>query len=123
MGRTEKLFAVGYYGDDFNRLTGQSLPEGTIYQSAGLFAHVRKRHPSELSNVLLVPQIIASPDYIGKNPKEGDSVELVKVLQDNVMVCVKLDRSEGHYYVASVYNISDSKLKNRVNSGRLMKFV
>ena len=119
--RTDKLFPVGQYSDDFNRATGQSLPVGTIYQSSGLAAHIQKRHPSEIGNLAYVPQIIACPDYIGKNPKEHNSIELVKLLQGNVMVCVKLDQTEGYYYVASVFEISDAKLKNRLSSGRLKK--
>lgn len=118
----DKLFPVGRYTNDFNRLTGQSLPLGTIYQSKGLATHVKKKHPAEIANLAYVPQIISCPDYIGRNPKEPDSIELVKILQGNVMVCVKLDKGEGHYYVASVYEIKTSKLNNRLNSGRLVQF-
>lgn len=113
------LSVVGYYRADFNVITGQKLPCGPIYQSAGLAVHIIKRHPNELGNLSSVSAIIAAPDYIGKNPKEPDSIELVKVLSANVMVCVKLDTKEGYLYVASVYEISQGKLQNRLNSGRL----
>ena len=115
------LFPVGTYTDKFNTATGQNLPCGTIYQSIGLEAHVRKRHPAEVGNLVHVSSIIASPDYIGKNPNEPDSIELVKVLSGNVMVCVKLDSANGYFFVASVFEISQSKLNNRLNSGRLKK--
>ena len=87
-------------------------------QSAGLAVHVQKHHPDETGNVALVPSIIAEPDYVGHNPKEPGSVELVKALDANVMVCVKRDA----HNVASVYEISSGKLTNRLNSGRLKKF-
>lgn len=117
--KPNKLFRVGEYIAEFNIATGQNIPCGPIYQSYGLKAHIQKRHPSEVSNLTYVPEIISSPDYIGKHPKESDSVELVKVLSSNIMVCIKLDKNENYLFVASVFEISEGKLKNRINSGRL----
>lgn len=114
-----KLIQVGTYRQEFNAVTGQALPYGPIYQSPGLLVHVQKRHPGEVGNLALIPQVIQNPDYIGKNPKEPDSVELVKVFQNNVMVCIKLDNSNGYFYVATVFEINNSKLQNRISSGRL----
>ena len=111
--------SVGRYTERFNQLTGQNLPVGDIYQSEGLAAHVQKRHPAEIGNLAHIPGIIADPDYVGHNPKEPESIELVKVIDNNVMVCIKLDKIENYLYVASVYNITDAKLHNRLHSGRL----
>ena len=77
----ENLFQVGEYIEMFNEVTGQDLPCGPIYQSHGLQAHVQKRHPSDISHLSCVPLIISAPDYIGKHPKEPNSIELVKVLE------------------------------------------
>lgn len=115
----DNLIQVGTYRQEFNSVTGQSLPCAPIYQSLGLQIHVQKRHPAEIGNLALIPQIIQSPDYIGKNPKEPDSIELVKVFQNNVMVCIKLDHDNGYFYVATVFEINSSKLQNRISSGRL----
>lgn len=119
---SEKLFRVGEYIEQFNVLTDQELPCGAILQSSGLETHVKKHHPTETGNLDLIPAILAAPDYVGHNPKEPNSIELVKSLDANVLVCVKLDASEGYHYVASVYEISGGKVSNRVNSGRLKKF-
>lgn len=35
------------------------------------------------------------------------------------MVCIKLDQKNDYLYVASVYEITESKLQNRLRSGRL----
>ncbi len=113
---------VGQYIERFNQLTNQTLPIGEIYQSAGLATHVQKRHPSEIGNLAHIPTVISSPDYIGQNPNEPDSIELVKTISDNVMVCVKLDKSDNHMYVASVFNITNGKLQNRLKSGRLKQY-
>lgn len=113
---------VGQYTERFNQLTGQNLPVGDIYQSVGLAAHVQKRHPGEIGNVSVIPIVISNPDYVGHNPKEPDSIELVKVLSNNVMVCVKLDKSQNYLYVASVYNITNAKLQKGIQSGRLKAY-
>lgn len=115
----DNLFIVGEYKESFNLATEQSLPCGPIYQSVGLITHIKKRHPNEVDNLKYISDIIAKPDYIGKHPNESDSIELVKVLENNVMACIKLDSNEGYLFVASIFEISDSKLKNRLNSGRL----
>ena len=120
--RCNDLFSVGSYIAEFNEATDQSIPCCTIYQSVGLEKHILKRHPFEVENLKHVPNIIKHPDYIGKNPKENNSIELVKRIGENIQVCIKLDSSENYVYVASVYTISDGKLKNRLNSGRLKIF-
>lgn len=118
----QKMNPVGQYTDRFNQLTGQNLPVGDIYQSVGLAAHVQKHHPAEIGNLALIPAVISSPDYVGHNPREPDSIELVKVLSGNVMVCVKLDKSKNYLYVASVYSITNAKLQNRLQTGRLKAY-
>ncbi|WP_341433815.1 hypothetical protein, partial [Mesomycoplasma ovipneumoniae] len=56
----------------------------------------------------------------GKNPREeGISLEYLKVLDDNVLVAVKLDNKNNYFYVASVYEVTDAKLKSMLNSGRI----
>lgn len=68
-----------------------------------------------------IPAVIEEPDFVGTNPKEPESVELVKRMDGNVMVCVKLDKKEDYLYVATVIEITDAKLSKRVASGRLKK--
>lgn len=118
----DKLFQAGEYTAKFNALTGQALPCGPIYQSSGLQKHVKK-HQSERPAILSdIPDVLRAPDYVGCHPKEPDSIELVKKMEENVMVCVKLDSKNGYLYVASVFTISESKLNNRLHSGRLKKY-
>ena len=117
------LFIVGNYINKFNADTGQHLPCGPIYQSVGLATHVKNHHPENGTSLLsYVPSIIQAPDYIGKHPTKPDSIELVKNVGNNVMVCIKLDSKNGYLYVASVFEISPNKLSNRLNSGRLKKY-
>lgn len=119
---SEERIPVGTYQERFNEQLGLSLPVGTIYRSDRLINHIQRRHPDCVDYMDKLPEMIAAPDYIGTNPKEPNSMELVKVFEDNILVAVKLDVKKGYLYVASFYDITDGKLHNRVNSGRLQKF-
>lgn len=119
---SETLFVVGAYLEKFNTATGQSLPCGDIYQSTGLLAHLQKRHPEEVGLIEHIPDVIHSPDYIGHNPNEPNSVELIKIMDKNVMVCVKLDTKKNYLYVASVFSVSDAKVTHRLRSGRIVRY-
>lgn len=115
----DKLFVAGQYIDKFNTLTSQQLPRGPIMQSTGLEVHIKNHHPGLVSEMKWIPQIIAQPDYIGVNPSEPNSVELVRVLNQNLKVCIKLDRKDGYLFVASFYEMTEGKLKKHIKSGRL----
>ena len=113
---------VGEYIEAFNHSTSQSIPCGPILQFPGLETHVKKHHPNIAASVGLISQIIAEPDFIGHNPKEPNSIELVKVFSKNLMVCIKLNQDRNYLYVASMYDITEGKLQNRIKSGRLKFF-
>lgn len=112
---------VGTYRAEFNTATGQTLPCGDIFQSDGLLKHIQKHHPNETWVINEIPNVIRDPDYIGRHPNEPDSIELVKTIGDNVMVCIKLDKKNGYLFVASAFTINNSKLNNRLKSGRVKK--
>lgn len=117
----EELIPVGEYRESFNKQLDISLPTGIIYRSSRLINHIQRRHPDFVGYIDKLPEILLNPDYIGKDPKEPDSMELVKVFSDNILVAIKLDVKNNYLYVASLYNISDGKLHNRIHSGRLKK--
>ena len=117
----EELIPVGEYRESFNKQLDISLPTGIIYRSSRLINHIQRRHPDFVGYIDKLPEILLNPDYIGKNPTEPDSMELVKVFSDNILVAIKLDVKNNYLYVASLYNISDGKLHNRIHSGRLKK--
>ena len=114
---------IGNYTQKFNDILNLNIPVGKVFLSDGLKIHIHKRHPGLEHYISDLPQIIKHPDYVGTNPKEPNSIELVKILSDNVLVAIKLDTQNDYLYVASVYDITDSKLNNRINSGRLKKVV
>jgi stage III sporulation protein SpoIIIAA len=99
---------------------------GTIYAAPGVIKHIIKRHNHELSqNVLTdmvgtIESIIKSPDYVGKHPDKGEeSMEYIKKIDDNLLVGLEIDLNEGYIYVATMHPISEGKISNRLNSGRI----
>ena len=110
-------FKIGVYKGQYDTLLGRVLPKLNIIQSEGLEKHVSKRHPSCLKYLSKVSEIISSPDYVGINPKESDSFELIKKYDDNILVGIKLDIKNDYYYIATLHDIKQSKIDNRVFSG------
>lgn len=114
-------FKVGIYSGQYDTLLGVNLPKLNIVQSEGLEKHISKRHPSCLKYLDKVGEIISFPDYIGMNPKESGSFELIKQYSDNILIGIKLDIKNNYYYVATLHDIKQSKINNRLFSGRLKK--
>ena len=114
-------FEVGIYSGQYDTLLGINLPKLNIVQSEGLEKHISKRHPSCLKYLSKISEIISHPDYIGINPKESGSFELIKKYDDNVLIGIKIDIKNNYYYVATLHDIKQSKINNRLHSGRLKK--
>ena len=97
-----------------------TLSNYTIYQSSGLMKHIEKRHPDCISYLNNISDIIKNPDYIGVSPNETvPSFELVKKLNNNILVGIKLDKKDNYFYVATLHTITTAKLNRRIANGRL----
>ncbi len=119
----EKLIIVGKLYQKLNIIAGTDLPNMEIYCSIGLSVHLKKsNHGNCLKYIKEIPEIIENPDYVGKNPKEPNSIELVKKFSENILVAIKLDIKENYLYVASLYDVSQTKVERRLHSDRLKKF-
>lgn len=115
----DKEFIVGVYDGQYNNLLGIDLPKLNIVQSEGLQKHILKRHPNCIIYLDKIKEILQFPDYVGNNPKETNSFELVKCYDDNILIGIKMDVKNNHYYVATLFDINQSKIDNRIYSGRL----
>ncbi len=62
--------------------------------------------------------VINEPNYVGLHP-DGQSIQFIKVTNENVLLAVKLDK---YLDVRTMYVITDNKLQNYLNSGRIKKF-
>ncbi len=117
-----KLFKVGTYSVEFNDILHINLPCTDIFQSAGLITHIYKRHPHCVAYAAKISEIIRNPDYIGINPNEPNSIELVKIFDKNILLAIKLDIDENYLYVASLFDINQKKIERRLNTGRIKRF-
>ena len=112
---------VATYDKKYNKKLGLNFPVGSIWLYKGLSKHVKKRHPNCLKYIDYIGGIISSPDYIGHNSSHDVSVEFIKKIDENILVAVKMDVDNGYLYVASLYSITENKLKKKLANGRLKK--
>lgn len=119
---TDSLAKVGIFKQEYNNNLNTNLPCLDIMQSSGLIKHIQKRHPNQIQYLSNIQDILNNPDYIGMNPKQPDSIELIKVYADNILIAIKLDNSNGYYYIASLYDVTQSKINSGLNSGRIKKY-
>lgn len=84
---------------------------------------IKRNHQNCLKYVDCISDIIEKPDFIGVNPNEKEkfSMELIKCYADNVLVGIKLDQEGDYLYVATMHEVSESKIKRRLHSGRIRK--
>lgn len=107
------------------KLVGVEFPSGIVYMYPGVLKHIKKDHSADLLNYgKYIPQIIENPDYVGKNSKVPDSVELYKFIADYILLAIKLDPS-GYLYLSSMYQLNNAqyKIQKRLQSGRIVPYV
>lgn len=105
-------------------LLGSSLSAGQpIYLGSSNIAHMQSRHPQDYAKYgQYIPRILAQPDYVGENPKDG-SIEFVKEFQINnefVKVAVRLSGG-GTLYARSLYVLNPNRVHNFIQKGTLKK--
>lgn len=106
-------------------LLGITFPSAEVYMYPGVVKHIKKHHPGIFEQYHhLIPGMIAKPDYVGQNPKEPNSVELYKVVNDHLLMAIKLDPT-GYLYLSSFYDLNNGpyKVAQRLSSGRIVPFV
>lgn len=83
--------------------------------------HLEKRnHDNMIKYLSRISELLENPDYIGINPRErGRSIEYVIQLEENVLIGIKLDYKNEYFYIATMHEISQLKLNQRIKNGRL----
>lgn len=125
----DKYYKVGFISNEVANIADFKF-NGNVYAAPGVIKHIIKRHSSgkhplsttAIDNIIeTISKILLTPDFVGKHPdKIGTSIELVKKLDDNLLVALEVDLNNKYIYVASLYPISQGKINNRLNSGRLV---
>lgn len=120
---------VGYFRSKMANTLGISY-SGIIYASRGVLMHIKNRHGKHLSkkittNILeVIKKIVSHPDYIGiyKLSDTKISIELVKKFEQNILVGIEVDVEKDYIYVSTMYPITESKMKNKLYSGKLIEW-
>ena len=83
--------------------------------------HLEKRnHDNMIKYLSRISELLENPTYIGINPREkGRSIEYVIQLDENVLIGIKLDYKNEYFYIATMHEISELKLNQRIKNGRL----
>lgn len=120
---------VGYFRSKMANVLGVSY-SGIVYASPGVLKHIKNRHGKQLSkkvitNILeVIKKIINEPDYIGIY-KLSDSrvcIEIIKKIDVNILVGIEVDAEKDYIYVCTMYPITDSKIKSKLYSGKLIEW-
>lgn len=94
-----------------------------IYLGDSNIAHMQTQHPADyLKYGGEIRNILAAPDYVGINRKDG-SIEYVKefvVDGEFVKVAVRVS-SSGRHFVRSLYILRNSRVRNYIAKGTLKK--
>lgn len=117
---TNKIQVVGKLRQEIIDLLGITLVAGDILMYPGAIKHIQRKRPDDFNKYFQrIPEIISEPDYVGVHPTEHDSVEFVKVIDNDVLVAVKFS-PEGYLYLSSMYALTPVKVPKRLKSGRLI---
>ena len=115
---------IGCFSADVIHTLGLNIPIGTpIYISESNIEHIKKSHPKDFQKYSCdIESIIAYPDYVGRNHKDG-SIEFTKeycIDGDFVKVAVRVS-SHNIFYVRSMYVLNPNRVKSFITKGTLKK--
>ena len=113
--------------DQINDALDLELEEGRVIFTTAAQIHAERNHPGDYPWVSpFVAQVVTSPLYIGDDFKNPGRIELVSRVPSRgagVLVAVEVspDR-DGNYHICSAYPVSEKKIENRRQKGRLKSF-
>ncbi len=115
---------IGCFSASVIDVLGLDIPVGTpIYMADSNVEHMMKSHPQDFERYgCEIENIIAFPDYVGKNSKD-ESIEFTKeyyVYGDYVKVAVRVS-SHNVFYARSMYVLNARRVRNFISKGTLKK--
>ncbi|MCX6382887.1 MAG: PBECR2 nuclease fold domain-containing protein [Actinobacteria bacterium] len=103
-----------------NTLNIQICKCKNVYISPGAERHIKNRHTQDYNNYFnKISDIIINPDFIGINPHISNSIEMIKILNDIVLLSIAININ-GFLYISSMYSIGQHQLNSRLKKGRLI---
>ncbi|WP_338657119.1 plasmid-related protein (plasmid) [Sporosarcina psychrophila] len=108
-------------------VTYYQLPYTTldVWMPPGVLKHLKKRGHWEdlLAHHLIIPSAIENPDFAGQNPREPNSLELYKIIDDHLLIAIKMS-PEKDLFLGSFYKLDNGqeKIQKRLRTGRIHPF-
>ncbi len=115
---------IGTFSAEIINALELDIPVGTpIYIADSNILHMKASHPEDFRKYGGdIESIIANPDYVGKNIKDG-SIEFTKEYMlngDFVKVAIRVSL-QNIYYARSLYVLNPNRVKNFIARGTLKK--
>lgn len=113
---------IGYISQSvINLLELEIKPNTPVFIGESNKTHIRNRHPYEYDKYYKdIGIIINTPDYVGKNPKDG-SILFVKIYKENeeyIRVAVKIT-SSGKCFAKTLHSLSTCNAERYLEKGTL----
>ena len=114
---------IGEISQEVKTVLQLDLEAGTpIYLGPTNIEHMEREHPVEYGRFYKhIPKIIAEPDFVGQNPKDG-SIEYIKTFSTSVGKYLKLAvriSNDNFLFARSLYEILERTVKQRAEKGML----
>ncbi|MBO5336239.1 MAG: hypothetical protein J6A94_03810 [Lachnospiraceae bacterium] len=115
---------IGYITPQvINTLGLEFCPNTPIYIGESNIEHIKNRHPYEYEKYFSeIENIINSPDYVGKNPKDSSLlfVKLYKIANEYLRVAIKVSAS-GKCFAKTLHLLSTCNAERYIEKGTLKK--
>lgn len=115
---------IGFFSPKIIELLGLDIPPDTpIYISDTNIEHMKASHPTDFERYGKdIENIIAHPDYVGRNQKDH-SIEFTKEYAADhnfVKIAVRVT-AQNVYYARSIYILNSNRVRNFITKGTLKK--
>lgn len=115
----KKTIQVGEYKKEYNEVLGIELKVLPIVYVKGLKEHlIKRKHYDVVKYIDNLEDILSEPDYVAVSMTSNEAIVLIKRLEKNVTVIVKLNTDGNNYYVATMYSIPNKKIDRKVYAGQ-----
>lgn len=110
---------VGIIDEETVKLLGLSIAAGTpILLGESNLKHMQESHPDSYEKYFShLEDILAAPDYVNLNPKDG-SIKYIKTIDEHVVVGVRVS-TKGNAFARTIFTFEEWKLQQYADGGYL----
>ena len=86
--------------------------------------HIKERHPEVIQYIKYIPRIIKNPDMVFKELKRKDTIWIIKKINKNIKITIKLNTSNNEKLKNSIIQmqiIRDKEIRRYVKKGNIKK--